>query len=190
MGDGARGEYAIDVSDATGQITVHVSAGTSPVVGLGPMTKSQYGATECAITVLTVVNSSLGALWSQRVAARASEFLDVRASSDIPRGSVNVDERLARLSASLDRARIKAASLRTGQGSASHRSAGMRDRVWIEERDGFLVQILVDAGYYATCPIAGLASEVTRCLAELVDASATSRPVSYSDGGNGEMTHD
>lgn len=190
MGDGARGEYAIDASDVTGQITVRVSAGTSPVVGLGPMTKSQYGATECAITVLRIVNSSLGALWSQRVAARASEFVEVPASSDTLRGSINVDERLARVSASLDRARIKATSLRTGQGSAPIRSAGRRDRVWIEERDGFLVQILFNEGYYATCPVGGLASDVTRCLAELVDASATSRPVSYVDGGNGGFTHD
>jgi hypothetical protein len=71
------------------------------------MTKSQYGATECAIAVLRIVNSSLGALWSQRVAARASEFAEVRASSDSPRGSINVDGRLARVSASLDRAQLQ-----------------------------------------------------------------------------------
>jgi hypothetical protein len=113
---------------------------------------------------------------STRMASDATGEVTARVSVG---GTLTIDQRLDHINSALDTARSKAASVRTGQMAMPMRSAGRKDRVWIEQMDGFLTQVLIDDAYFATAPIVGIASEVTRCLADLGDVSATPPRLTY-----------
>lgn len=187
--DEIRGSSTRTASDATGEVTARVTSGATPTVELGPMTKSHLGAHECAITILRLVNTSVAALWSDSVAERSISRQLACTMRFSAGGTLTIDQRLEHINSALDTARSKAASVRTGQTAMPMRSAGRKDRVWIEEMDGFLTQVLIDDAYFATAPIAGIASEVTRCLADLGDVSATPPRLPFNDGAEGRPIH-
>lgn len=172
VGEVAGTATVFQVVDETGDVSVSSDAHGCLVVALGWNTRSRLSAVECGLTVASLANRAAGESRSRRLTARLGSR-NTRAAAGRAQGSSapreSLDVRLARVSASLDSAKVAVEAARQSEGRLASRTAGRRDRVWVEARQGFILQLLIDENHYATCPIDGLASTVTACLAEAME---------------------
>lgn len=193
MGESAGTAGATDAIDATGEIRIALTSGGTLGVLLGPFTKARYSVVECAVTLQGLINNVVGVAWSRQVAAQLRFRAGVSAGVVADRESAPREDlmvRLSRVSASLDRAKVAVEEARQGNRDSQTRTAGRRDRVWIEARDGFVAQLLIDENYYAACPVAGLAADITMCLTDVMEPWTDERMATVNDQFEGGHRHD
>lgn len=156
----------IDREDETGQIRVVVNSGGVPAVELGFALKSTFEPIPFSFTVLMLINSALGDFQTQLIRDRSKSLVSTMSSP--ASSSLSVDERIERIHARVGRAREAFRSAREGQTQTETTSVGFRNRIWLEGRGGFVLDLQVNSDFYNSFSSDVIAKELNQWLEQLL----------------------